>query len=141
MQAETDNPALLADLLAAVGEPTRLRIMNLLQLQPLCVCDLQNVLGLSEPLVSRHLSRLRFAHLVTCTRDGNRMLYRLAEADSPVRMILQKFLSDVCRREPCLRKDLDTFRRLPRCLRARPRGSTSTARRKSVHERENEMSR
>jgi DNA-binding transcriptional ArsR family regulator len=141
MPAETDKPAFLADLLAAVGEPTRLRIMNLLQCQPLCVCDLQNVLGLSEPLVSRHLTRLRFAHLVTCTRDGNRMLYRLAEPDSPVRTILRRFLSAICRKEPCLKRDLERFRRLPRCVRARPRPPGPSARRESVHEQEKEISR
>lgn len=119
MQAETDTPAFLADLLAALGEPTRLRIMNLLHVQPLCVCDLQNALGLSEPLVSRHLARLRFAHLVTATRDGSRMVYRLARADSPALIVLERFLADICRKEPCLQKDLETFRRLPRCVRQR----------------------
>jgi ArsR family transcriptional regulator len=117
MQTETEKPAFLADLLAAVGEPTRLRIMNLLHAQPLCVCDLQNVLGLSEPMVSRHLARLRFAHLVTANRDGNRMIYRVNPADSPAIMVLRRFLIEVCRREPCLRKDLDTLRRCPRCAR------------------------
>ncbi len=115
VQPEADKPALLAGLLAAIGEPTRLRIMNLLQVQPLCVCDLQNVLGLSEPLVSRHLARLRFAHLVTASREGNRMIYRVSPADSPATMILHRFVAEICRKEPCLQKDLDTLRQCPRC--------------------------
>jgi ArsR family transcriptional regulator len=117
MKAETDKPAFLADLLAAVGEPTRLRIMNLLHVQPLCVCDLQSVLGLSEPMVSRHLARLRFAHLVTANRNGNRMVYRVNAADSPAIIVLRRFLIEVCRKEPCLQKDLDTLRRCPQCAR------------------------
>ncbi len=115
VEAEADTPAFLADLLAAVGEPTRLRIMNLLHVQPLCVCDLQNVLGLSEPLVSRHLARLRFAHLVTASRDGNRMIYRLSPADSPAIVVLRRFLVEICRKEPCLQRDLDTLRHGSRC--------------------------
>lgn len=129
VRAEPDTPAFLADLLAAVGEPTRLRIMNLLQVQPLCVCDLQNVLGLSEPLVSRHLARLRFAHLVSATRDGSRMVYRLVPADSPALIVLERFLTDICRNEPCLQKDLETFRRRPRCVRQQVRQQVSDAKR------------
>jgi len=125
MQTETDKPAFLADLLAALGEPTRLRIMNLLHVQPLCVCDLQGALGLSEQLVSRHLARLRFAHLVSATREGNRMTYRLTRADSPARIVLERFLTDIRRKEPCLQRDLERFRELLRHARgsrsARPR--------------------
>jgi ArsR family transcriptional regulator len=112
MQADTDKPILLADLLATLGEPTRLRIMNLLHIQPLCVCDLQGTLSLSEPLVSRHLARLRFAHLVAATREGNRMVYRVTRADSPITVVLQRFLTDISRKEPCLRCDLERFREL-----------------------------
>lgn len=129
IRPENDRPAYLADLLAALGEPTRLRIMNLLHVQPLCVCDLQGALGLSEPLVSRHLARLRFAHLVTATRDGSRMVYRLAQADSPALIVLERFLTEICRKEPCLQKDLETFRRLPRCVRQRVGQQVSDAKR------------
>jgi len=114
MHTETDKPASLAYILAALGEPTRLRIMNLLHVHPLCVCDLQRVLGLSEPMVSRHLARLRFAHLVTATRDGNRMVYHLTRANSPATMVLQRFLADISRKEPCLQSDLERFRELLR---------------------------
>ena len=122
MHTETDKPTLLVDLLAALSESTRLRIMNLLHIHPLCVCDLQGVLGLSEPLVSRHLARLRFAHLVTATRDGNRMVYHLTGADSPATMVLQRLLTDVSRNEPCLQRDLQRFRELLRRGRRRRSG-------------------
>ncbi len=114
---EEERPAYLADLLAALGEPTRLRIMNLLHAQPLCVCDLQGVLELSEPLVSRHLARLRFAHLVAGKREGNRMVYHLTRADSPAARILQRFLTDISRKEPCLQRDLERFREFLRYTR------------------------
>lgn len=115
MQTDTEVPVFLADLLSAVGEPTRLRIMNLLQVQPLCVCDLQNVMGLSEPLVSRHLARLRFAHLVIASRDGNRMIYRVTAADSPALTVLRHFLVEVGRSDPCLQRDLDRLKKCSRC--------------------------
>lgn len=116
---QSKTPEALAHLLEAVAEPTRLRIINLLHVQPLCVCDLQNVLGLSEPVVSRHLARLRFAHLVTANRDGNRVVYRLNQADSPARLALAQFLSEICALEPSLQKDLEVFRESSCCARRR----------------------
>lgn len=140
MQAETDKPTLLADLLAALGEPTRLRIMNLLHVYPLCVCDLQGALRLSEPLVSRHLARLRFAHLVAATREGNRMVYHVTRADSPATMVLQRFLTDVSRKEPCLQRDLERFRELLQC-RQQPKRAVPGTERSSAQDLEREISR
>ena len=64
----------------AFADPTRLRLLNLLQAQPeACVCDLVSVLGLPQAKVSRHLGRLREAGLVHARREGPWMHYRLAE--------------------------------------------------------------
>src|SRR5690606_41798042 len=52
-------PVSLADLLQALGEPTRLRILNCLQAAPLFVSDLVLILDLPQPTVSRHLRVLR----------------------------------------------------------------------------------
>lgn len=109
---ETEIPAHLAHLLEAIAEPTRLRLLSVLQAGEFCVCDLQAALELSEPLVSRHLTRLRFASLVTADRDGTRMVYHLTPADSPTTAILQRFLSEVSREEPSLQRDLERAREL-----------------------------
>ncbi len=108
----TERPQLLANLLGAVAEPTRLRILNVLRGGEFCVCDLQEALELSEPMVSRHLARLRFANLVTAERDGARMVYRLTPADSPTVVILQRFLAEVSKKEPSLQRDLERLRDL-----------------------------
>ncbi|NLJ71649.1 MAG: winged helix-turn-helix transcriptional regulator, partial [Syntrophomonadaceae bacterium] len=39
----------------AIGEPTRLKILRLLVEQELCVCDIEEVLQISQPRVSQHL--------------------------------------------------------------------------------------
>jgi ArsR family transcriptional regulator len=108
---KTDMPARLAHLLEAVAEPTRLRILNVLQAGEFCVCDLRAALELSEPMVSRHLARLRFANLVTADRDGARMGYRLTNADSPTTKILRRFLTEVSTEELALRRDLERLMR------------------------------
>jgi ArsR family transcriptional regulator, arsenate/arsenite/antimonite-responsive transcriptional repressor len=66
-----------ADLLLAVAEPTRLRILNCLAAAPLFVSDLQFVLDLPQPTVSRHLQVLRRAELVADTPVAQFVLYRL----------------------------------------------------------------
>lgn len=69
-------------LLAAVAEPTRLRLLGLLAGGETCVCDLVGALDLSQPLVSRHLAVLRRVGLVGARREGLWMHYSLAEPRS-----------------------------------------------------------
>jgi DNA-binding transcriptional ArsR family regulator len=65
------------DLLLTVAEPTRLRILNCLAAAPLFVSDLQAVLELPQPTVSRHLQVLRKANVVRDTPVAQFVLYRL----------------------------------------------------------------
>jgi ArsR family transcriptional regulator len=70
-------PRTATELLLTVAEPTRLRILNCLAAAPLFVSDLQAVLDLPQPTVSRHLQVLRKAHLVRDTPVAQFVLYRL----------------------------------------------------------------
>ena len=65
------------EILLTVAEPTRLRILNCLAAAPLFVSDLQDVLDLPQPTVSRHLQVLRKADLVRDTPIAQFVLYRL----------------------------------------------------------------
>lgn len=65
------------ELLLTLAEPTRLRILNCLAAAPLFVSDLQFVLGLPQPTVSRHLQVLRKVDLVRDTPVAQYVLYRL----------------------------------------------------------------
>ena len=68
----------LADLFAAVADPTRLRILALLRDRgETPVEDLVAEVGLSQPAVSHHLRTLRTAGLVESRKDGCRRPYRL----------------------------------------------------------------
>jgi ArsR family transcriptional regulator len=75
--APTPSPA---DVLHVVAEPTRLRILNCLAAAPLFVSDLQSVLDLPQPTVSRHLQVLRRAELVRDTPVAQFVLYRIRRA-------------------------------------------------------------
>jgi ArsR family transcriptional regulator len=56
------------DVVKALAEPLRWRIVELLADEELCVCHLVEELGVAQPLVSHHLKTLRAAGLVTSTR-------------------------------------------------------------------------
>jgi len=72
-----------SDLLVALAEPTRLRIVNCLAAAPLIVSDLQSILDLPQPTVSRHLRVLKEAGLVRDTPIAQFVLYRLRREGGP----------------------------------------------------------
>lgn len=70
--------------LKAAGDPTRTRILKLLEKSPLCVCQIQAVLDLAPSTISKHLALLKAAGLVVDRRDGKWVEYALAErSDNP----------------------------------------------------------
>jgi DNA-binding transcriptional ArsR family regulator len=64
----------------AVGDPTRARIVKLLEPGELCVCQIQAAVGLAPSTVSKHLSILRQAGLVDDRQEGRWAYYSLATA-------------------------------------------------------------
>ncbi|MGZ5472426.1 MAG: ArsR/SmtB family transcription factor [Thermoanaerobaculia bacterium] len=78
--------AQLDSLFQALGDRTRLRILNLLADGEVCVCFFVEVLGEPQPKISRHLGVLRAADLVAARRDGKWMHYRatIPEALAPL---------------------------------------------------------
>lgn len=69
----------LAQLFKAMGDGTRLRILQALEAGEMCVCDLAMYLGVSESAVSHQLRLLRQLHLVANRREGPVLYYRLAD--------------------------------------------------------------
>lgn len=61
----------------ALGEPTRLRIIKILSLQSMCVCELSEVLDMLQPRVSQHLKILREVELVRENKEGYWVYYTL----------------------------------------------------------------
>jgi DNA-binding transcriptional ArsR family regulator len=66
-----------AGLMRLLSDPTRLRVLGLLQPGEMNVTALCNVLGLAQPTVSHHLGLLRTARLVRTRRDGKQVFYSL----------------------------------------------------------------
>ena len=67
------------DVLRALANPVRLRIIELLVGGELCVKRLEELLGVSQSSVSQHLSRLRYAGLIESERRGHLVCYKLSD--------------------------------------------------------------
>ena len=83
------------EVLLTISEPTRLRILNCLAVAPLCVSDLQAILDLPQPKVSRHLAVLRQLDLVRDTPVGPYVLYRLRRPAGATGRLLDQVLEAV----------------------------------------------
>jgi len=95
----------------ALSDPSRVRVLKLLEENELCVCEIQSLLGLAQSTVSKHMKLLEDAGLVERKRQGTWIIYNLACGDESVyaeTMLLE------------LRKWLDHDKELDRMLKALP---------------------
>jgi DNA-binding transcriptional ArsR family regulator len=78
-----------AAVLSLLGSPTRLRAFYVLdQLKECCVCDLAEILGVTQSAVSQHLAKLKAYGVVSARRDGQTLYYRIT--DKPEVRVLRK---------------------------------------------------
>ena len=76
----------LAELFKVFGDSTRIRILYALFEADICVCDLAELLGMTQSAISHQLKILKQAKLVNSRREGRTIIYYLA--DDHVRMII-----------------------------------------------------
>ena len=70
-------------LFKALADQTRLRLINLIGDDEVCVCFFVEVLKINQPKISRHLAYLRRAGVVSARREGKWIHYRLVEPPDP----------------------------------------------------------
>jgi ArsR family transcriptional regulator len=67
----------------ALSDPNRVKILKLLQYRSgMCVCELQSLLGIAQPTVSKHLKALEDADLVCSRKEGTWVNYSLSDGGS-----------------------------------------------------------
>jgi ArsR family transcriptional regulator len=89
----------LLKIFKALSDANRLRIIKMLEIRPLCVCEITEVLQLATSTVSKHLSILRDSGLIIDEKEGKWVNCRLnrSEADqyvSKLLLLLEKWLPD-----------------------------------------------
>ena len=100
------SAARVVEMLRAAGEPTRQRVLALLAREELAVTELVQILGHSQPRVSRHLKLLAEAGLVERFPDGAWVFYRLCGAE-PQRSLVHAVLDRLPEDEGELNDDLE----------------------------------
>ena len=75
LQLTDDTVQQLAEQFKALSDPTRIRILSTISRRELCVCDLAEILGMTQSAVSHQLRYLRTMRLVKHRRDGNTIYY------------------------------------------------------------------
>jgi len=90
-----DDDTLLnvSELFKVLGDSTRAKILFVLLVSEMCVCDLSQLLGMSVSAISHQLRILWQAHLVTFRREGKTVFYALA--DEHVRSLLSQGIEHV----------------------------------------------
>ncbi|MGO6999243.1 ArsR/SmtB family transcription factor [Rhizobium leguminosarum] len=94
----------LVDVLKAAGEPTRLRLLALLDGGDLTVTDLTEILGQSQPRISRHLKLLGEAELIERYQEGAWAYFRLKQ-DGKAAMLVRALLKHVSENDPTILRD------------------------------------
>ena len=74
---ETEKAQRMAEFFSMLGDPNRLRIISILAIQELCVCDIAATLDMSESAVSHQMRTLRTMRLVKYQKRGRKVYYHL----------------------------------------------------------------
>ena len=67
----------IANFFSIIGDCTRCKILFALRQNPMCVCDLANVLSMSKSSISPQLGKLKSAGVVKCEKNGKQVFYSL----------------------------------------------------------------
>ena len=101
----------IVGVLKAIGDETRIRIVNVLRQDTLCVCDLEEILKLSQSNVSRHLTKLRSCKLINSKKDAKWVYYSLDNAFIDKHPFLAELLAHELDKLPQCRKDLSRLKK------------------------------
>ena len=70
----------ITKILKALADESRIRVLALLkERNGLCVCEITDIIGLSQPTISSHLKKLQDAEVITYSKDGLWVNYNLDE--------------------------------------------------------------
>jgi ArsR family transcriptional regulator len=124
----------LTDIYRSFSDYTRLRILNLLLRQPICVCHIQGVLGLPQVNVSQHLAYLRNAGIVTFDRMQTWKIYRIVSPAPAELTVNLEALARCAKTNRTFQMDLARLKkvlkdcRVPSCVSSSSNGKSSESR-------------
>ncbi len=99
----------------ALAEPNRIRIVKMLEIGPMCVCEITHVLEIAVSTVSKHLSILRSADLIHEQKEGKWVNYYLnISSDSQLARPILNQLAGLLPDDDTIRQDAEKARQVDR---------------------------
>lgn len=102
----------IALLFKALADQTRLRLINLMGDDEVCVCFFVEVLKINQPKISRHLAYLRRAGVVSARRDGKWIHYRIVEPEDAHAANIFREVRTWLANEPAMQGDRARLRKI-----------------------------
>lgn len=102
----------IVQMIKALGDENRLRILSVLRHGALCVCEIEEILELSQSNVSRHLNKLMNAKLVTYYKEAKYVYYKLNEDTLKKHPFVKELLDNELNKTDKLKED---FIKTTRC--------------------------
>jgi len=83
----------MSDFYKVLGDPTRIKILQILFESEMCVCDLASVMNMNQPAISQQLRTLKGANLVKYRKEGKNVIYSIS--DDHVKQIFDQCLTHI----------------------------------------------
>jgi len=99
----------LVQLLKALGDENRIRILNLLRKGELCVCEIEQILGISQSNASRHLTKLSMHKLVIYEKKAQWIYYKLDKTTMDEHPFIKELLETEIDRIDICSKDIENL--------------------------------
>ncbi|WGX77730.1 metalloregulator ArsR/SmtB family transcription factor (plasmid) [Paraclostridium bifermentans] len=100
----------LIQILKALSDESRLRILNILRDGPLCVCEIEAILEISQSNASRHLSKLTNANLVNYYKEAKFIYYKLDHETLKQYSFIQNILDNELDKDKKLKYDYEILK-------------------------------
>jgi len=99
-------------ILKALADENRIRILNILKDNELCVCDIETILGIKQSNASRHLNRLKIAGIIDSEKKSQWVYYRLKDETFVKFPFLSTIINDEMGKISICKEDLELLKKI-----------------------------
>ncbi len=101
----------LIEIFKALGDENRIRILNLLIRQELCVCEIETVLDMTQSNASRHLNKLKTSGIITSEKKSQWVYYRVDNDFIKENDLLYEFIKNKLAENTQLLRDIEKLKK------------------------------
>lgn len=97
----------LVEVFKVLGDENRIRILNLLMTEELCVCEIETILNITQSNASRHLNKLKTGGIIASIKKAQWVYYQIDESFKDNKNLLYQFLENEIMKYPACLKDTE----------------------------------